>query len=121
MATKRPWMQFWVGEYLSETQHLTATQHGAFLLLRLAYWTGGGLPHDESALARIARLSKEEWLENRSTLAALFEAGWRLPDLDAGIAKATLTSKNISAARSKSEEPKNVIPLGSSRDPRRKL
>jgi len=57
-----PFMQLYVADYLGDTQHLTAEQHGAYLLLLMTMWRNGGfLPADPSKLARIARVSARRW------------------------------------------------------------
>lgn len=40
---RRPWMAFYVADYLADTLHLSATEHGAYLLLISHYWVHGGL------------------------------------------------------------------------------
>jgi uncharacterized protein YdaU (DUF1376 family) len=57
-----PFMQLYVADYLGDTQHLTAEQHGAYLLLLMTMWRhGGSLPSDPKMLARIARVSARRW------------------------------------------------------------
>lgn len=59
---KLPYMPFYVGDYLADTQHLSTVEHGAYLLLIMAYWRHGGpLPDDDERLARTVRLGICEW------------------------------------------------------------
>ena len=53
----------------------------------MAYWRNEGLPDDDAKLARIVRLSAPEWSEIRSTVADLFQPGWRHGRIDAEIEK----------------------------------
>lgn len=77
LPSRRPWMAFYVADYLADTLHLSAAQHGAYLLLISHYWIHGSLPPDEAMLQRIARLTPEEWTSCRDTLASFFKEGWR--------------------------------------------
>jgi len=55
-------MQFYVGDYIQKTLHLTTEQNGAYLLLLFAMWQGNAcLPNDQTKLARIARVSPKRW------------------------------------------------------------
>jgi len=57
-----PYMQFYVGDYIQKTLHLTTEQHGAYLLLLMALWNAdANLPNDQAKLARIARVSPKRW------------------------------------------------------------
>lgn len=73
----RPWMPLYVADYLADTTHLSAAEHGAYLLLIMHYWQAGGLPGGDRKLARIARMSDKEWKEARETIAEFFSEGWR--------------------------------------------
>lgn len=72
----RPWMPLYVADYLADTGHLSAAEHGAYLLLIMHYWQNKGLPGEETKLARIARMSAREWAAAGPTLADLFGDNW---------------------------------------------
>jgi uncharacterized protein YdaU (DUF1376 family) len=93
MTSNHHWMPIRIGDYHRETRHLTAEQHGGYLLLGMEYWTKGSLPDDDDQLARIAGMSKAQWRRNRPTLQALFADGWKHPRLDAEIERAAKVSE----------------------------
>jgi len=69
-----PYMKFYIGDYLGDTQHLTTLQHGAYLLLIMAYWQRRGpLPMDDDKLARIARCAIAEWMQCKCDVLAFFD------------------------------------------------
>lgn len=94
MTTRRPtaFMPLWIGDYLADTTHLNTEQHGAYLLLLMAYWRRGGpLPADDQYLCRIAGVTIYKWRTLRSTIAAFFaeEGGqWVSKRADEELAKA---------------------------------
>lgn len=97
--SNRAWMPLHIDEYIADTDHLTATEHGAYLLLIMKYWRDGGLPDDEGMIRRYAKLTSEQWAESRGILAAFFENGWRHKRIDAELAKAEeIIEKRRSAA-----------------------
>lgn len=73
----RAWMPLYVADYLADTGHLSAAEHGAYLLLIMHYWQNGGLPNEDRRLARICRMSPEEWADARETLFDMFDDGWK--------------------------------------------
>jgi uncharacterized protein YdaU (DUF1376 family) len=66
-------MRFYIGDYLSDTPHLTLEQHGAYLLLLMAMWrAGGSLPNDDKKLARIVGLTVGKWKRVASEVMPFF-------------------------------------------------
>ena|ERR1700676_3908148 len=73
MATT-PYFKFFIGDYLADTPHLTTKEHGAYLLLILAYYRqGSSLPDDENRLSTIAKVSPKVFRKMRLTLSQFFE------------------------------------------------
>lgn len=76
MSRADTWMPLNVGDYLADTMHLNAAQHGAYLLLIMHYWCNGPLPDDDTKLANITRTKLRAW--NRdigSTIRTFFFKG----------------------------------------------
>lgn len=74
-----PAMPLWTDAYISDTLHLSAAEHGAYLLLLMAMWRNGGvLPNDDKTLARISRLSARQWVKSKPTLMRfmVFDGKW---------------------------------------------
>lgn len=86
---QRPFVQFWIGDYLADTGHLTRSQHGAYFLLILHYWSTGSLPNDDAQLASITRSTMAEWMVDRAVLNGFFHDGWQHCRIDAEIERAT--------------------------------
>jgi uncharacterized protein YdaU (DUF1376 family) len=66
------WMPFYIGDYLRDTMHLSTEEHGAYLLLLLAQWTGGPLPDNDRLLRRITRCDEANWVTVKATLREFF-------------------------------------------------
>lgn len=97
--SNRAWMPLHLDDYLADTGHLSTLEHGAYLLLIMHYWRNGGLPADERMIARVARLTPEQWAESRDVLAALFREGWSHKRIDGELAKAdAIIAKRKAAA-----------------------
>lgn len=67
-----PYMQFYVAEYQADTMHLTAEEHGAYLLLIFNYWQTGK-PIPKKRLQKIARVPNERWTDVKDTLSEFFK------------------------------------------------
>jgi uncharacterized protein YdaU (DUF1376 family) len=69
-----PYMKLYIADYHGDTTHLDCREHGAYLLLLMAMWRAGGkLPLDDAKLAKLAKLSRDEWDEIRETVLAFFK------------------------------------------------
>lgn len=105
--SNRAWMPLHITDYLADTGHLNAAEHGAYLMLIMHYWQNGSLPADERLLARLARMSKAEWDESRDVLAMLFGPNWKHKRIDAELAKADeIIEKRRNAANKRHAESK---------------
>lgn len=64
MAKTAPYMPLYIADYMADTAHLTALEHGAYLMLLMNYWqTQKPLSNNPRKLAAIARVSADEWPE----------------------------------------------------------
>jgi uncharacterized protein YdaU (DUF1376 family) len=67
-------MPLYVADYIADTLHLTTLEHGAYLLLLMAYWRRGEpLPDDNKFLAKITNLHHHRWVKVRKCLEVFFE------------------------------------------------
>jgi len=67
-------MKLYVADYLGDTHHLGAMEHGAYLLLLMAMWrAGGSLPAIDANLARLARCTPDQWAEIRDVVLPFFK------------------------------------------------
>ncbi|EEZ6588894.1 TPA: DUF1376 domain-containing protein [Escherichia coli] len=66
-----PYMQLYIADYLADTMHLSAEEHGAYLLLMFNYWQTGK-PIPKNRLAKIARLTNERWAHVEPSLQEFF-------------------------------------------------
>lgn len=97
-----PWMPLYIADYRADTAHLSAAEHGAYLLLIMHYWQTGGLPNDDRPLARIACMTTAEWRRARPVISAFFTPEWRHKRIDEEIERAAdIADKRRAAARAK--------------------
>jgi hypothetical protein len=74
----------YMGEYLAWTAHLSTEEHGALLLLTIHHMSGQVLPDDDTALAKMAKMSRRRWRAMRPHIEDFFaiEDGEWFPTLD---------------------------------------
>lgn len=85
-------MPLWIADYLKKTVHLGALESGAYLHLIMHYWMNNGLPFNDRQLARIAKMTDEEWAANKATLQAFFHHGWKHERVDEELEKIRCTN-----------------------------
>lgn len=87
-------MPLYVGDYLRDTMHLKASEHGAYLLLIMQAWTrNGDLPTDLDRLRLMCRLDRDEWETCRNAVLPFFyirDGFYRHKRIDAELAKTAL-------------------------------
>jgi len=101
-----PYMQFYVADYLADTMHLSAEEHGAYLLLIFNYWQTGK-PIPKTRLAKIARLSNERWSDVEQSLSEFFKDAdgcWTHERIEADLQAATDSQAQRAAAGKASAE-----------------
>lgn len=93
MAKESPsiWMPLYIGDYLGDTMHLSTLEHGAYILLLMAYWKNSGpIPSDDKRLSAMARMSLSDFSAIRSALEPFFQEEngvWRNKRADKEIKK----------------------------------
>jgi uncharacterized protein YdaU (DUF1376 family) len=83
---------------------LSTTEHGAYLLLIMHYWSKGGPPESDEIAMRVTRLSARQWEKSAPILKSLFEPGWQHKRIDAELAQVAAKSRSASANARKSHE-----------------
>lgn len=69
-----PAMPLWTDSYLADTRHLTAQEHGAYLLLLMTAWRTPDccLPNDDKLLARYSCVTPRIWKRIKPTILDFF-------------------------------------------------
>lgn len=70
-------MPLYIGDYRADTAHLSATEHGIYMLLIMHYWQTGSLPTEDRQLARVACATDAEWRRARPMIVKFFLDGWK--------------------------------------------
>lgn len=102
------WMPLWIGAYLADTMAFTTEQHGAYLLLILAYWRERApLPDDDEALRGITKLDRADWKRIRPVLARKFRVAdgvWWHKRVEQEMAAADARAKKAAEKASKAAQ-----------------
>ena len=102
------WMPLWIGSYLADTMRLTTIQHGAYLLLLMAYWRErSALPDDDEELRSITKTDKSEWKKIKPVLSKFFKVGdgvWWHKRVEQEMAAADERSNKSSSKASKAAQ-----------------
>lgn len=72
-----PALMLWTDAYLADTTHLSAEEHGVYLLLLMAAWRTPdcSLPDDDDRLARMARVGLKKWRSVRIVMEGFWTIG----------------------------------------------
>ena len=110
-----PYIQLYVADYLADTAHLKAIEHGAYLLLIMNYWqTGKPLNNSNERLTNVARMSNAEWNESKKTLQEFFKVDgdtWTHLRIEADLFEIKSKSIKASDAGKKSAEARRLANL----------
>lgn len=70
-----PAMPFYTDAYLADTTHLSAQEHGAYMLLLMVAWRTADttLPDDDILLARYAKVDPRTWRKIKPTVMAFWD------------------------------------------------
>jgi uncharacterized protein YdaU (DUF1376 family) len=116
-----PALPLFTDAYLADTRHLSAEQHGAYLLLLMEAWRRPActLPDDDEMLARLACMSGERWALNRETVMAFWaydgrRKEWsqlRLTDERNYVRQKSLSQRHKAAKRWKTEGKDDAVAM----------
>lgn len=102
-----PILPLFTDAYLADTRHLSAAQHGAYLMLIMTAWRSPdcSIPNDDRLLAKYACMDFRTWNKNKGTILSF----WRLTECKLKFVQARLLderkyvehkrSKNVDAGR----------------------
>lgn len=96
--SKRPWMPFYIGDYLADTGHLSTVEHGAYVLLITHYWMHDGLPTDDASLKNITKTSAHFWRKIKPKMRKFFDKNWKHSRIERELEKVAAVSKTRSDA-----------------------
>jgi uncharacterized protein YdaU (DUF1376 family) len=69
-----PYMKLYIGDYLADTQHFSCLEHGAYILLIMAYWQNGGpLENNPKLLRRLTRTDPKMFRKCSENVLKMFQ------------------------------------------------
>jgi uncharacterized protein YdaU (DUF1376 family) len=96
--SSRPWMPLYIGDFLADTMHLSATETGIYIRLIMHCWQHGGrIPLDPRKLCLITHCDARTWHQYSKTVLRFFDV------VDAS----TALHRRVSAELHRSEEISN--------------
>jgi uncharacterized protein YdaU (DUF1376 family) len=107
MSRVDAWMPLYIGDYLSDTMHLTCEQSGAYLHLIMHYWRAGALPDNDTLLAQVTKLSAKAWKSHRAIIESFFtvEGGqWKHKRIETERSRAQATAERYHERAKKAAE-----------------
>lgn len=90
----RPWMPWYIGDYLRDTGHLTTEQHGAYLLLLAHCWQHGSIPTNQNERAAVTKTPVRRWKNISGPINKFFEADGTQKRVTAELEKAETITVN---------------------------
>jgi uncharacterized protein YdaU (DUF1376 family) len=96
-VTSKPWMPLYIGDFIADTMHLSATETGIYIRLLMHCWQQGSIPRDDRKLALISHCDVRLWHQYRETVLRFFDV------VDAS----TMTNKRVSTERLRAEKISN--------------
>lgn len=83
------WMPLFIGDYLSDTMHLDAESHGAYLLLIMHYWRNGGpLKNDKISLSNVSKISTKKCINLLEEFFEFKDGYWHHKRIDGELSNA---------------------------------
>lgn len=104
VGNRLPWFAFFTANFTSKTDHLSNAAVGVYIRLVASYWDNNGLPFDERALKRIARIESVDDVDLGALLGEFFELK------DGAICHAELDSLRIAATNEDEANRRRTLP-----------
>lgn len=104
VGNRLPWFAFFTANFKSKTDHLSNAAVGAFMRLQVSYWDNNGLPFDERALKRIAKIEPADDVDLSELLGEFFELK------DGSIRHEELDALRVAATKEEEAKRRRTLP-----------